>query len=76
VAVFSGDRAIDYGHIAIEDPSAFHAVAFNAHQIDMRGSNVQQLVDGDVFFKVISRRGWEAGWDFERVERELNSPSS
>jgi hypothetical protein len=42
----------------------------------MRCSYVQELIDRDVLFKVISRRGWEAGWDFERVERELNSPSS
>jgi hypothetical protein len=74
VAVFSGDRAINNSHIAIEDPGAFHAVAFDAHQVNMRSSDVQELVDGNVLLKVIRSRRWESRRDFKRVKRELDSP--
>ena len=51
-----------------------HAVTFDAHQIDMRCSNIQKLVDRDVLLKVIRRRRWKVCWDFERIKRELDSP--
>ncbi|MNV85905.1 hypothetical protein D3C71_1798910 [compost metagenome] len=31
VPMLGGDRAINYGHVAIENTGAFHAVAFDAH---------------------------------------------
>ncbi|KPN94106.1 hypothetical protein AL066_04395 [Pseudomonas nunensis] len=74
VPMLSGDRAINNRHITIKYSSTFHAASFDAHQIDMRCSNVQKLVDRYVLLKVIRSRRWEACRDFEGVKRKLDSP--
>lgn len=50
-----------------------HGIAFNAHQVDVRRSHVQKLVEGETFFQVIRCRRWEACWHLKGVQREVSS---
>lgn len=54
--VFGSDRTIHHSHITIENSCPLHAVPLDSNGIDMRRTDVQQLVNGDVLLKMISRR--------------------
>lgn len=66
-------RAVDQDKVAWINSRPDHGIAFNAHQVDVRRSHVQKLVEGETFFQVIRCRRWEACWHLKGVQREVSS---
>jgi hypothetical protein len=67
------DGTINDDQVTWVNTRSDHTVSFNPDEIDMRGSHVEQLVQRDTFFEVISSWRREASRNMEGKERKLCS---
>ncbi|MNN71294.1 hypothetical protein D3C81_1872170 [compost metagenome] len=64
-------RAIHYRQVPLENPGALHALPGDRYQVDVRCTDVEHLIQGDVRLDVVRCRRWKTCRHLEQAERQF-----